>query len=108
MKCVMTAMVMHEWIIFYNNKFSFHILSIAIIWKNKSLSLLAYEILCIPDSGVLWNTEMLHFPSFAPWEILTENSYMLSADRVSIIILLWVLSLYSQRADSPFSLYLIV
>lgn len=62
----------------------------------------------LPDSGVLWKTEMLHFPSFAPWEILTENSYMLSAYSVSIIILLWVLSLYSQRADSPFSLYLTV
>lgn len=33
---------------------------------------------------------------------------MPSADRVSIINLLWVLSLYSQRADSPFSLNLTV
>lgn len=91
----------------YARVYSFLKVARSFLLLEKKLSLILRQ-LCIPDSGVLWKTEMLHFPSFVPSEILTENSYMLSAVRVSISTLLWWLSLYSHRADSPFSLYLTV
>lgn len=64
--------------------------------------------LSIPDSGVLWNTDTLHFPCWSPWVIRTENSYIPSAESFSITSRFCAVSLYSQRADSPFSLYLTV